>query len=547
MRDGQKMAVIGAVCAAAVGAAGFGAYAFVGGEGTQSGNDPGVLRTSQDDSKPGAAPTGPPSATEVRTAAGAFLTAWESGDTAEAAALTDDETAAAKALAAFTKDAGVTAVDLTEGTPAGAEVPFDVTASITHQEQTASLAYTSGLTVVRGADGEPVVDWEPAVLHPELAEGDTLVTDAAGDPEVVTVDRDGQELTAKEYPELAAVLADVTRRYTDSAGGEPGIVTRVVGADGKDKKVLKKLTEGTPGTVRTTLDAGLQKAAQAALEGKAKGSAVAIRPSTGEILAVASTPAGGFNSALRGSLAPGSTFKVVSASMLIEKGLASADAPHPCPKFFTHGGWKFQNLDEFEIQGGTFRQSFARSCNTAFISQAPELSDDDLTQQARDLFGIGLTWSVGTGTFDGAVPVQSDAQMAASLIGQGGVRANPLIMASVAATVKAGAFHQPVIVPQDVDGRALATAPRPMSPALAEELRSLMRTTATSGTAQEAMASVGGDKGGKTGSAEVDAQELPNAWFIGFSDDLAAAALIPASGHGGTNAGPVVAEILNAG
>ncbi|WP_431780792.1 penicillin-binding transpeptidase domain-containing protein [Streptomyces chumphonensis] len=540
------MAVIGAVCAVAVGAAGFGAYALVGGDDEPGGGD-GTL-TSSEDGRSEVRPTGPPSADEVRAAAEEFLAAWESGDAAEAAALTDEESAAKAALTAFAEDAGVTGVELAERAPKGAEVPFGVTAEVTHEDTSASVEYVSALTVVRDdGSGEAVVDWEPEVLHPDLADGERIVTDAEGDPEVVTVDRDGEELTGEEFPELKAVLADVSKRYADRSEGTAPVSLRIVDKDGEEKKVLKKLSEGEPGKIPTTIDADLQKAAQAALEGRKSGAAVAIKPSTGEILAVADAPAGDFNMALRGSLAPGSTWKVVSASMLIEKDLASADAAHPCPKFFTHGGWKFQNLDKFDIKGGTFRDSFAASCNTAFISQAPELADDDLTQQARDLFGLGLTWQVGTGTFDGTVPVQADAQMAASLIGQGGVRMNPLTMASVAATVKAGAFKQPYLVPPSVDGRALASAPRAMSPALAAELRSLMNTTATSGTAAEAMASVGGDKGGKTGSAEVDGQDKPNAWFIGYSGDLAVSAVIPNSGHGGTNAGPVVAEILNAG
>lgn len=71
-----------------------------------------------------------------------------------------------------------------------------------------------------------------------------------------------------------------------------------------------------------------------------------------------------------------------------------------------------------------------------------------------------------------------------------------------------------------------------------------MKLTATSGTAAEAMAGVSGDIGAKTGSAEVDNQKKPNAWFSAYRDDVAAAAVVPASGHGGSNAGPVVRAIL---
>ncbi len=179
-------------------------------------------------------------------------------------------------------------------------------------------------------------------------------------------------------------------------------------------KTLLELSEGTPGTVKTTLDPALQAAAEKQVAGKARASVVLLRASTGEVLAVANG-GHGFNTAFQGSLAPGSTMKVITASMLIEKNLASMDKKHPCPKYFSYGGWKFQNDDKFEIKDGTFKASFARSCNTAFISQAPELANDDLTKQAKEVFGLSMNnWSVGVPTFDGSVPVQSAAPMAAS-------------------------------------------------------------------------------------------------------------------------------------
>lgn len=217
--------------------------------------------------------------------------------------------------------------------------------------------------------------------------------------------------------------------------------------------------------------------------------------------------------------------------------------------YFSYGGWKFQNDDEFEIKDGTFKASFARSCNTAFISQAPELENDDLTKQAKEVFGLSMNnWTVGVPTFDGSVPVQSAAPMAASLIGQGGVRMNPLNMASVAATVKSGSFHQPYLVPPSVDGRELATASRTMSASTLAQLREMMSYTAAAGTAAEAMAGVGGDAGAKTGSAEVDNQEKPNGWFTAYKGDLAAAGVVQQGGHGSESAGPIVAALLkNAG
>ncbi|WP_432107544.1 penicillin-binding transpeptidase domain-containing protein [Streptomyces sp. AA1529] len=541
MRDTQKMAVIGGVAAAVVGLAGVGVYVLVGSDGEEA------QSTVAADSKAAEAKKGPLSAAEVRTAAKEFLGAWAEGDTKKAAALTDDSAAAAKALGAFRSKAHVSEVTATPEKAEGEKVPFDVTAQVAYGKKDAAWKYDSALKIVRAAKtGEPVVEWKPSVLHPKLKDGRTIVTDESGTPPVTAVDRDGSPLSAEDHPALAGVIRDIGKRYGDKTEGSPGVQTRLVDAKGKTDTVLRQLSEPTPGKLKTTIDAGAQRAAEAAVKGKKKASVVAVKPSTGEILAIANSPAKGFNSALQGSLAPGSTMKVVTSAMLLDKGLASPGKTHPCPKYFTYGGWKFHNDDNFEIKHGTFAQSFARSCNTAFISQAPELKDDDLTKEARDVFGIGLNWKTGTTTFDGRVPVQSDAQMAASLMGQGGVRMNPLNMASVSATVQNGTFRQPYVVPPSVDDRTLAKAPRTMKPGVQKDLKSLMKVTATGGTAAQPMAGMSGDFGAKTGSAEVDGQKKPNAWFTAYSGDAAAAAVVPASGHGNENAGPIVRKVLDA-
>lgn len=498
--------------------------------------------------------TGPLSAKEVQTAASGFLNAWQSGEVAEAAKLTDDTKAATTALTGVTKQAHIGQLKLTPGTRKGDEVPYQVSGQISYQGKSAPVSYATSLTVERDkATGEPVVDWRPTIVHPGLGEGDTLRTGESEAPPIKAVDRNGTAITKDSNPELAGILDSLRDRYGDKAGGTPGVEFFIQRAKSGDKatqkpdQTLKVLSKGTPGTLKTTLDAKIQAAAQKAVAGKSKASAVAVKPSTGEILAVANAPTKGFNVATQGSLAPGSTMKVVTSSMLIDKGLTSPNKKHPCPKYVTYGGWKFQNLNKSEIKDGTFAQSFAASCNNAFISQAEKLKDDDLTKQARDVFGLGQTWNTGIPSFDGNVPVQSDAQMAASLIGQGGVRMNPLNVASIAATVQSGSFHQPYIVSPDVDHRSLAKASRNMKPATASALKYLMKLTATSGTGAKAMSGLSGDIGAKTGSAEVDNQKKPNAWFTAYSGDLAASAVVPASGHGGDNAGPVVRAILDQG
>ncbi|NEB76762.1 penicillin-binding protein, partial [Streptomyces sp. SID14478] len=307
---------------------------------------------------------------------------------------------------------------------------------------------------------------------------------------------------------------------------------------------LLSVPEGAPGTLRTTLDARLQKAAEREVALRADASLVVLRPSTGEILAVANSRGGGSDTALEGRLAPGSTMKMITASLLLEKKLADPDKPHPCPKNASYGGWKFHNVDDFEIPGGTFRTSFAASCNTAFITQAGRIADEDLSRQARDVFGIGAHWSVGVPAFDGTVPVEHAASKAASMIGQGEVRMNPMTMASVISTARTGRFTQPYLVAPSVDHRALATAHRPLAPDAHKKLRDLLHTTATAGSAAGSMLGLHGDIGAKTGSAEVIGQKEPNGWFAAWHGDLAAAAVMQRGGRGGESSGPLVAAVL---
>ncbi|MFD8882440.1 penicillin-binding transpeptidase domain-containing protein, partial [Streptomyces erythrochromogenes] len=278
---------------------------------------------------------------------------------------------------------------------------------------------------------------------------------------------------------------------------------------------------------------------------------VAVKPSNGHILAVANHRKDGFNAAMQGNRAPGSTMKIVTGAMLLDRGLVAADKPAECPKEVSWGGRAFHNLKNFDLPAGTnFSTSFARSCNTAFIKQIKPVDDDSaLPKEAAEVFGIGLDWKTGIKSTDGKVPPATGASAAAAYIGQGQITMNPLNVASITATARTGVFRQPLLVSPELDGRTVATAQRRMKSSVQQQLVSMMKLTATSGTAREAMAPVrGSDKGAKTGSAEVGgAGDSPDSWFTGFSGDVAAAAMVEGGGHGGEAAGPIVAKVLNAG
>ncbi|MFG2882412.1 penicillin-binding transpeptidase domain-containing protein [Streptomyces sp. NPDC048297] len=544
MARGVKVAVVGGACVVLVGGAGWGLYNIahaLTGDG-ETGSGSGGHRAVE---------TGPPSGAEVTDTARQFFTAWEKGDAAQAATYTNYPEAAQELLTAYSGDAHIGQVHITPGAATGTTVPFTVKATVSYDGKSLPLDYDGELTVVRGKTSyRPLVDWQPSVVHPELERGDTLATGESAAPEIEAVDRNGAVLTKDKYPSLGPVLDELRQRYGDATGGRPGVELVIRHADTADGEgpadtTLLTLAKGRPGKLRTTLSASAQAAAEAAVRRYPESSVVAVKPSTGEILAVANHRDDGFNAAFLGELAPGSTMKIVSAATLIDNNLTTANGPAPCPPSAVWQSQTFQNLKGLQPdEHATLSDSFARSCNTAFVKFADEVKVDSLTQEAQERFGLGQdNWKVGVPSFDGRVPASGGPDTAANLIGQGQVQLSPLNMASVTATAMTGAFRQPVIVPLSLDDREPARA-RGLSPSTVQQLRAMMNRTARSGTAAGVMAGLGGDIGAKTGSAEVDGQAKSNSWFTGYRGDVAAAAMAQDAGHGIDAAGPIVASVL---
>ncbi|MEU0411235.1 penicillin-binding transpeptidase domain-containing protein [Streptomyces griseorubiginosus] len=538
MAKGVKVAVVSTVFAVMVGGAGYGAYNFV--------------TAMSDDGSGGvgdAKRSGPPTADEIKETSQDFFAAWEKGDAASAAALTNNSTTAEVLLTDYTTDAHIGDVKITPGKATGATVPYNVKATVSYDGKSKPLAYSSKLTVVRGlTTGKALVDWQPSVVYPKLDRDDRLVTGESASPSIEAVDRNGKVLTKEKYPSLGPVLDALRERYGSEAGGTPGIELVVKHPDQTPDTSLLTLSEGKAGKLRTTISATAQAAAEKAVKLYKQSSVVAVKPSTGEVLAVANNRTDAFNAAFEGTKAPGSTMKIVTAAMLIDNGVTSMNGPAPCPPDAVWQGQTFKNLTGMEPnENATLANSFMRSCNTAFIKLIDEkpLTDESLTLEAQDRFGIGQDWKTGIVSFDGKVPAVSGPDRAANAIGQGQVQMNPLNMASITATAITGAFRQPYLISPKLDDRELATA-KGLPYNTASQLKQMMRLTATQGTAAKAMAGLGGDIGAKTGSAEVDGQQVSNSWFTGFRNDVSAAAMTEEGGHGGDAAGPIVAAVLRA-
>lgn len=189
MGRGVKVAVIGGVFAVMVGGAGYGAYNVV------SALDEGGGSGSSE------AKSGPPDKDEVAETSEKFFAAWEKGDATTAASYTNNASIAGTLLTAYGEDAHIGGVEITPGTAAGTSVPFTVKAKVSYEGTTKPLSYRSTLTVVRGeTSGRALVDWKPSVVHPDLKDGDTLVTTESATPQIQAVGRDGTVLTKEKYP-----------------------------------------------------------------------------------------------------------------------------------------------------------------------------------------------------------------------------------------------------------------------------------------------------------------------------------------------------------
>jgi Penicillin binding protein transpeptidase domain/Penicillin-binding Protein dimerisation domain/NTF2-like N-terminal transpeptidase domain len=322
-------------------------------------------------------------------------------------------------------------------------------------------------------------------------------------------------------PGTTVGLSGLERKYQRELLGSPTTQVVAVNPAGQQTGVLAQWpgTAGTP--VRTTIDSSVQDAALTALDGMPdSGEIVAVRASTGEILAVAQHQASGAlpaDGALNAKLAPGTAFTIVSAAALVEKKNVSLSTSIPCASSFNVGGQTFASEGTGEQR--PFSTAFAEGCGTAFAQLSERLTATEWTQVIRE-FGIGADWSgLQVPAFSGSVPkAAGQASLAAQTIGQGNVRMSLLSMAMVAATVDAGRWH----VPRVLQASDPPSAGAVLDAGTMNTVRGLMRGAVRSGAAQAA------SRPGPQVYGQVGMVRTGSGWmslFVGYRGDIAIAAI----------------------
>ncbi len=341
-------------------------------------------------------------------------------------------------------------------------------------------------------------------------------------------------------------LSGLQRTFDERLAGTTGIRVEQVRDTQRTELFAAPAEPGEP--VRLTLEARVQNAADRALAGATGGNGnaalVALDIASGDVLAVANTPATGTDRATSGRYPPGSTFKTVSTLALLGAGITPQESVS-CPPTATVTGRSFKNFEGGALGEIPFRTAFAKSCNTAFVGLSDRIEPPALPAAAA-MLGLGVPWQVGVPVFPGDVPAATSAvEQAAASIGQSKVLVSPAAMAQVAATIARGSWAAPRLVVEPAPTPA-APAPPAADPAQLATVRELMRQVVVDGTASALGDVPGAPVHAKTGTAEYGTESPPrtHAWTIGFQGGIAFAVLVEDGASGGAVAVPVAEAFL---
>jgi penicillin-binding protein A len=355
--------------------------------------------------------------------------------------------------------------------------------------------------------------------------------------------------------------------------------------------ILDQLQGRKPGgdEVITTLDPHAQRVAEEAL-GEHTGAVVALDPRSGAVKVMASNPSYDpnavrsrrsferllkdgsgplVNRATEYGYAPGSTFKIVTATAAIDSGEYTPDSTVNGRNGVIVSGVPLQNDDDHSYGEITLTEALAQSVNTVWAQVAEHVGKATLGRYMRR-FGFDRKPRLDypaeemstSGEYVGSrllAPTSPLVDVGRLGIGQDKLKVTALQMAEVAAAVaNGGRLMVPHITARIVDpeGRTVtAVSPKlqsvVMKPSTAGALTTMMEAVVNEGTGTEAQIP-GVQVAGKTGTAETQiGTAINNVWFIAFApaqDPRVAIAvtLKGVPGQGAAFAAPVAKQVMEA-
>jgi penicillin-binding protein 2 len=391
------------------------------------------------------------------------------------------------------------------------------------------------------------------------------------------------------------------RQYNDLLQGTDGMRRVVVNSIGKEVDRLAT-QEAIPGKqIQLAIDFDLQQIAEQSL-GARPGAVVALDPRTGEVLAMASHPAldpndfavriSGddwktlnedrqkplLNRAIQAQLAPGSVFKIVTATAMLEDHVPPENFTTFCPGYGTFYGrqfkcWVYSAKTGARSHGVTnLHEAILKSCDVFFYTVGMRLGIDRLSYYGSK-FGLGHKTGIDLPSEEPGLMPSAEwvervfhrkwypGETISVSTGQGAVTTTPLQLARmIGGIAMGGVFKQPHMLK---DAPNVGEERFPISEPTVEKITDAMYGVVNeSGGTGGQLRLAGIEFSGKSGTAQVIGYDTrarvgktkqfeDNAWFVGYAPrrnpEIVVSVLVQESGkHGGEAAGPVVRDVIKA-
>jgi penicillin-binding protein A len=402
-----------------------------------------------------------------------------------------------------------------------------------------------------------------------------------------------ESVYVRHYPTGEEFAHAIGYYFTDlgSAGLERFRSRTLNGRSGTNLQTILDQLQGKKrkgNEVITTLDPGGQRVANTALGGH-EGAVVALDPRTGAVRVMASSPAYDpndlrstktfehlakdssgrplVNRATQFGYAPGSTFKVVTATAAIDSGAFSKESTVDGRNDVPISGVPLQNDDDESFGAISLTQALTKSVNTVWAQVAEKLGKRTMARYMRR-FGFDKKPQLdyppeemsSSGEYVGTrliAPTSPRVDVGRMGIGQDKLEATPLQMAEVAAAVaNRGKLMRPHMTDRivDPDGRTIErisphVQSMVMKPSTAAAVTTMMEAVVNEGTGTAAQIP-GVPVAGKTGTAETQiGTAINNVWFIAFAPASSpkvaiAVTLKGVPGQGGAFAAPIAREVM---
>ena len=405
-----------------------------------------------------------------------------------------------------------------------------------------------------------------------------------------------EKSNGKLRPGDIAGKTGLERQYNDLLVGTDGMRRVIVNSIGKEMGRLSQ-QEAIPGKqIQLTIDYDLQQVAEEGLAGK-KGAIVVLDPRTGEVLAYVSRPAPDpndfavriskeewqrlntdedrplLNRGIQAQLAPGSTFKVVMATAMLETKVPPESFTAFCPGYATFYGRMFKCHVFGKGGHGTvnLHSAIVHSCDVFFYNVGQRMGIDRISKYAK-LLGLGSRTGIDLPSEEsGLVPSEEWVQKVfhrkwypgetiSVSIGQGALMVTPLQLAyMVGGVASGGVFRQPHLLK---DAQNVGEKRVEISEDTIEQVTQGLYGVVNEGGTAGAVKLQGIEFCGKTGTAQTigaDAKNRygkgqkkfkDNAWFVGYAPrrdpEIVVSVLVEEGGHGGVVGAPIARDIIKA-